>query len=294
MADNSIIAWTNHTLNPWMGCMKVSDGCKHCYADTLVTNRMGLKLWGPASTTTRQVTSNAIWRKPITWNREAALRDEETFVFCASLCDVFEDHPIAEATRPRLWDLIRSTPSLTWQLLTKRPERIAQCLPADWGEGWPHVWLGTSIEDMRVAERADALRTVPAVVRFISYEPALGPLDDLALDGIDWVIYGGESGPGYRPHDLAWPRVMRDRCDALGVAFFFKQSAAARTEMGIRLDGELIRLWPTPRVVTHPSFPGYRAATTRRTPPTKDYAETRGASDAATVRAPEHGVGIGG
>ncbi|WP_461415748.1 DUF5131 family protein [Gemmatimonas sp.] len=272
MAENSIIAWTSNSWNPWMGCLKISDGCRNCYADTLVTNRMGLRLWGPASTTTRQVTSAANWRKPLQWNQAAAKADEETFVFCASLCDVFEDHPVADATRPRLWELIRGTPHLTWQLLTKRPDRIAAHLPADWGEGWPHVWLGTSIEDMRVAARADHLRQVPAVVRFISYEPALGPLDDLNLRGIDWIIYGGESGPGYRPHDLAWPRSMRDKCAADGVAFFFKQSAAPRTEMGIRLDGELIRLWPTPRTVSHPGFPNYRPATTRRTPPDRDYA----------------------
>lgn len=272
MAEGSIIAWTTHTFNPWMGCFKVSDGCKHCYADKLVTGRMGFQVWGPPATTPRRVTSSAIWAKPATWNRQAAKADEETFVFCASLCDVFEDHPTADETRPRLWEVIRSTPHLTWQLLTKRPDRIAAHLPADWGKGWPHVWLGTSIEDMRVAWRADYLRTIPAVVRFVSYEPALGPLDDLNLAGLDWIIYGGESGPGYRPHDLAWPRVMRDRCAEADVAFFFKQSAAPRTEMGIRLDGELVRLWPTPRRVAHPSFPDWRPAAIRRTPPDKDFA----------------------
>jgi len=272
MADNSIIAWTTHSWNPWMGCMKVSDGCKHCYAETLITVRMKLNVWGPAASTDRKVTGKDIWNRPARWNREAKASGEETFVFCASLCDIFEDHPTANAARPKVFDIIRATPHLTWQILTKRPERIASCLPEDWGEGWPHVWLGTSIEDLRVAERADHLRKVPAVVRFISYEPALGPLDDLDLTGIDWVIYGGESGPGYRAHDLAWPRVMRDRCAEDGVAFFFKQSAAPRTEMGIRLDDELVRYWPTPRTVDHPSFPHYAPPLIRKTPPDKDYA----------------------
>lgn len=244
--EETIIAWTDATFNPWMGCAKVSDGCSHCYAETLTKNRMGLSLWGQRAP--RQVTSHANWRKPVLWNRQSEAAGIRKMVFCASLCDVFEDHPIANATRPRLWDLIRDTPSLDWQLLTKRPERIADCLPDSWGDGWPNVWLGTTIEDMRIASRADRLRTIPAVVRFVSYEPALGPLDDLDLQGIDWVIYGGESGPGFRPHDLAWPRAMRVRAEREGFAFFFKQSPAFRTETGTTLDGETIRKFPTPRV----------------------------------------------
>jgi protein gp37 len=165
------------------------------------------------------------------------------------MCDVFEDHPIANRERPRLWDLIRSTPQLHWQILTKRPERIEALLPKDYdAAGWGHVWLGTSIENSEYAFRADILRQLPAAVRFISYEPALGPLDDLNLSGIDWLIYGGESGPGYRKHDLAWPRAIRRRCEEDGVAFFYKQSSAPRTEMGIELDGEIVRNYPTPRL----------------------------------------------
>jgi protein gp37 len=232
-----------------MGCEKVSAGCAHCYAETLTRNRMGLHLWGPGGR--RQVTSDGNWRKPVAWNRDAEEAGEPARVFCASLCDVFEDHPTAEATRPRLWNLIRQTPWLHWQLLSKRPQRIAECLPRDWADGWPNVWLGTSIEDMRVADRADWLREIPAVVRFVSYEPALGPLNALDLDGIDWVIQGGESGPGYRMMDLDWARGMRDRCRAAGVAYFFKQSAAWRTELGIELDGEIVREYPTPRAVVH-------------------------------------------
>lgn len=259
MAEKSIIAWTENTFNPWIGCLKVSPGCENCYADTLATNRMGLHVWGPAKTTQRKVTSPANWKTPRKWDRQAAARtsspwagarDRAMLVFCASMCDVFEDHPTANEYRPRLWNLIRTTPSLYWQLLTKRPERIRETLPDDWGEhGWPNVWLGTSIENMDYAWRASSLAVLPAVVRFISYEPALGPLDDLPLRGIDWLIYGGESGPGYRPHDLAWPRSMRSRCAEHGVAFFYKQSSAPRTEMGIELDGKIVRAYPTPRVV---------------------------------------------
>lgn len=167
-------------------------------------------------------------------------------VFCASLCDVFEDHVVANATRPRLWRLIKSTPMLDWQLLTKRPERIAANLPDDWGDGWPNVWLGTSIESNEYCHRADTLRKIPATVHFVSYEPALGPLDDINLENIQWLIYGGESGPGWRREDKQWARDVRDKCAIAGTAFFHKQSAGYRTELGIELDGEIVRNYPEP------------------------------------------------
>lgn len=241
MGKETKIAWTDHTFNPWMGCEKVSEGCRNCYAATFTKNRMGLQLWGKAAP--RQVTTTP-WRNVRQWNKQAEADGVIRRVFCASLCDVFEDHPIAEQTRPAVWDIIRESQSLDFQLLTKRPQRIADCLPDDWGDGWDNVWLGTSIEDMRVAKRADYLRQVPARVRFISYEPALGSLNDLDLAGLHWIIYGGESGPGYRPEDKQWARDMRDRCRDAGVAFYHKQSAAPRTEMGIDLDGEIIREYP--------------------------------------------------
>ncbi|GAG85336.1 unnamed protein product, partial [marine sediment metagenome] len=133
----------------------------------------------------------------------------------------------------------------TWQLLTKRPEHLSNALPSWWwGNPLPNVWLGTTISNTKVAYRADVLRRTPAAVRFISYEPALGPLDNLDLTGIHWVIYGGESGHGYRKHNLAWPRVMRSKCRDAGVAFFYKQSPGYRTGMGEELDGEMVREFP--------------------------------------------------
>lgn len=244
MAAETIIAWTDHTFNPWMGCVKVSEGCRNCYAATLTKNRMGLSLWGKQAP--RQVTKSP-WGHVAAWNRKAKQDGVRRKVFCASLCDVFEDHQTANATRPAVWDMVRSCTSLDWQMLTKRPQNIRSMLPDDWGGGWPHVWLGTTIEDMRVADRADHLRAIPAAVRFVSYEPALGPLNDLDLSGIDWVIYGGESGPGHRPEDKQWARDMHAKCSACGVAFFHKQSAGHRTEMGIELDGRIVREFPTPR-----------------------------------------------
>jgi len=243
MAESSKIAWTDNTFNPWIGCSKVSPGCAHCYAETLVKGRMGRPgLWGPQGQ--RQVTSGDNWKKPLSWNRKAIRDGRRIRVFCGSLCDWMEDQPVANATRPRLLDLIRSTTHLDWQLLTKRPDRIKDNLPPDWGQGWPNVWLGTSIENNDYAARADDLRRIPSVVRFISYEPALGPLDCLDLTGIHWVIYGGESGPGFRAEDKQWARDILARCRDAGVAFFHKQSAGFRTETGIELDGQIVREYP--------------------------------------------------
>lgn len=246
MAEKSIIAWTENTFNPWMGCVKVSPGCANCYAETLTKNRMGIHVWGKNSV--RQVTSASNWKKPVAWNKEAAARGSQMRVFCASLCDVFEDHPTANANRPRLFDLIRATPHLDWQLLTKRPERIRDNLPADWGQGWHNVWLGTSIENNAYVGRADILRAIPATVRFISYEPAIGPLTDIDLSGIDWLIYGGESGSGWRPEDKQWARDVKAKCEEYRTAFFHKQSAGYRTELGIELDGKIVRNYPMRRL----------------------------------------------
>lgn len=254
MAETTLIAWTDHTANFWMGCFKVSDGCKHCYAETLTKNRMGLRVWGPASTTERQAVKG-VYNNVKGWAREAEQvpgvlgEGKPHLVFVGSLMDWAEDHPMLEPTRERMWETIRTYPNLHFQMLTKRPERIVELLPDDWGEGYPNVWLGTSVEDMRVAHRADALREIPAVVRFISYEPALGPLHTLDLTGIDWVICGGESGPVHRKMDLQWARDMRAACEAVGVAYFFKQSSHRFTERGIELDGEIVRNFPTPRTV---------------------------------------------
>ncbi len=128
------------------------------------------------------------------------------------MADIFEDHPAVGEWRRELFDLIRAT-QLDWQILTKRPENIAKFLPSDWSSGWPNVWLGTSIEDERVVEGADYPRDIPAIVRFVSYQPALGPLAPaLELRGIHWLICGGESGSGFRPNDLTWARDLCEGC----------------------------------------------------------------------------------
>ena len=253
MSDRTLIAWTDHTFNALWGCEKISPGCANCYAADL-SKRYGHDLWGGRKE--RRTFGEKHWEQPLKWNAEAREASEIALVFCGSMFDWREDHPQVDEVLPRIHDLWRRTPWLHWQMLTKRADRIADGLPADWGDGYANVWLGTSIENNDYAWRADHLREIPAVVRFVSYEPALGPLDALNLDGLDWIIYGGESGAKHRPEDKQWARDIYARCLAEGVAFFHKQSAHLWTERGIELDGEIVRHYPTPRIIEYAEATG--------------------------------------
>lgn len=246
MAEKTIIAWTDHTWNLAWGCTKISPGCTNCYADG-IADRYGWDVWGPKKD--RRTFGENHWKEPLKWNRQAQSEGRQHRVFCSSMCDNFEDHPSIVSQLPRLWDLIRRTPYLDWQLLTKRADRIEESLPEDWGIGWPNVWLGVSIENNDYVWRANCLQSVSAIVHFISYEPALGPVDRLSLDGIQWVIVGGESGPKFRRMDLAWARDIQQRCKEAGVAFFFKQSSHRFTERGIDALGAIYREYPQTAVI---------------------------------------------
>lgn len=175
---DSAIEWTDHTFNPWHGCIKVSPGCEHCYAETL-SRRFGRDIWGPAKTTQRMGMSEEYWAEPLKWNTAAAKAGRRARVFCASMADVFEDHPMVEPWRARLWRLIAATDWLDWLLLTKRPENFRAFLPANWRAEPPeNVWLGTSVESQEYAEkRIPYLLDWPARVRFLSCEPLLGAVD---------------------------------------------------------------------------------------------------------------------
>jgi protein gp37 len=235
MGIKTIIGWTERTWNVWIGCDKISPGCANCYMFTW-QYRYGMD--------PTKVRKTKTWRDPFKWQREAERDGRRYRVFTCSLSDFF--HPGADAWRPEAWSIIRSTPNLTYQVLTKRPELMRERMPADWGAGYPNVWLGTSIENRRFCWRRDALVEIPAAVRFISAEPLLEDISPaLRLEHIEWLIVGGESGPGFRPMDHAWARGLRDRCASEGIAFFFKQSAAARTEMGTELDGRTHHEFPT-------------------------------------------------
>ncbi len=242
MGFNSKIEWTTHTFNPWWGCTKVSDGCKFCYAE-LLSNRYGHDVWGADKQ--RRLLSDKHWEEPLKWNTRAQADGIRYRVFCASMADVFEENaPAGEVGR--LWQIIRQTPMLDWQLLTKRPERISANLPDDWGFGYTNVWLGTSVEDERVIDRIGHLIKVSAVVHFLSLEPLIGPLPSLPLENIQWVIVGGESGPRARPIDEQWVIDIRRQCRNASVPFFFKQwGGVNKARNGRALRGRFYDEMPT-------------------------------------------------
>lgn len=223
MGEHSSIEWTDHTFNPWWGCTRVSPACDHCYAETFA-HRLGMNLWGEAAD--RRPMSDSYWRQPLKWNAKAAAAGLRQRVFCASMADVFEHGEQLDPHRARLWELIAATPYLDWLLLTKRPQNILRMVP--WRGAWPpNVWVGTTVENQDMAaKRLKHLVRVPAVVRFVSCEPLLGPLDlyrYLEAGAIHWVIAGGESGHGARasaPDAFRW---LRDQCQHHRVPFLFKQ-----------------------------------------------------------------------
>lgn len=235
MGETTSIAWTDATFNPVWGCVKVAPECANCYAETF-DKRTGGGHWGPIAP--RRQFGDKHWNEPLKWERESARLGVRSRVFCGSMCDVFEEHPEVDATRPRLWNLIRETPHLNWLLLTKRPERIAANLPALWGEyGWRNVWLGTSVGHPDSAYRAQVLSGIPCRVRFVSAEPLIAPvlLPHDVLTRLDWLIVGGESGPRARPMDVEWARALREQAHRAGVWFFMKQLGGKRDKRD-RLD----------------------------------------------------------
>ncbi|HXM32270.1 MAG TPA: phage Gp37/Gp68 family protein [Chthoniobacterales bacterium] len=236
MGETTKISWTEHTWNPWRGCTKISPGCAHCYMYTQQERYGGNPFVVQQSKTT--------WNDPLRWQREAAAAGRIERVFTCSWSDFF--HKDADAWRYRAWDVIWRCPNLQFQILTKRPERIAQNLPSEWHRRWPwsNVQLGVSVENEKYLWRVDELRKIPARVHFISAEPLLAGLPGLDLSHIEWLIVGGESGPGFRPMKTEWARELRDKAQGAGTAFFFKQISAPRTEMGCLLDGREWKEYP--------------------------------------------------
>jgi len=249
MAENSGISWTDHTFNPWIGCTAVSQACDNCYAESWDV-RFGGERWGPKATRTRTGVKN--WNRVMKWNRLAGESGVKTIVFCASLADVFDNHrSIDPCWREDLWRLIASTPNLAWMLLTKRPQNIERYLPGDWGDGYTNVAIGVSAENqVETDRRVPILLSTPAAGRFLSMEPlfekVILPEGCLGEGKIDYVIAGGESGPGARRSDTEWFRSVRDQARHAGIAFHFKQYGEfnAMGEMvgvdaaGNQLDGE--------------------------------------------------------
>lgn len=238
MGANSKIEWTDATWNPWQGCHRVSAGCDNCYMMSMLS-RFGKD---PEIVVRSKTTFSA----PLRWK-------EPRRVFTCSMSDFFM--AAADPWRDEAWDIIRRTPQHAYQILTKRPHHMLHSLPPDWGRGWPHVWLGVSVEDQRAAyKRIHILMRTPAAVRFLSVEPMLEQIDlskaspcgyycdsehghidhpfmmcqgQCNNGGIHWVICGGESGRKARPMNEWWVRSLKHQCEDAGVAFFMKQGSQA-------------------------------------------------------------------
>jgi protein gp37 len=234
MPTRSNIEWTEMTWNPVTGCTKISQGCKHCYAE-----RMARRLEAMGSDRYRNgfnVTLHPdLLDVPRRW-RQARI------VFVNSMSDLFHDD-IPLAYIQRVFATMRDCAHHTFQVLTKRSERLAELAPQlQWSK---NVWMGASVEDARVIHRVADLQSVPAAVRFLSLEPLIGPLDALPLEGIHWAIVGGESGPRARPLRKEWVTSIFRQCRAARVPFFFKQWGGVRKDLtGRELNGRIYNEMP--------------------------------------------------
>jgi protein gp37 len=236
MAQLSSIEWTEATWNPVTGCSKVSPGCAHCYAETFAERFRGVPGHPYERGFELQLRPERV-EQPLKWA-------QSRMIFVNSMSDLFHEG-VPEQFIESVLSVMTEAHWHTFQILTKRSERLAQLAPRLY---WPdNVWMGVSVENQRWAHRVDDLRKVPASVRFLSCEPLLGPLR-LDLRGIHWVIVGGESGPRARPMRAEWVRDIRRQCEEAGIAFFFKQWGAydeAGRRLGKRRAGRVLgdRTW---------------------------------------------------
>lgn len=245
MAEESNIAWTDATMNFWIGCQVVSPACDFCYARDLA-EKYGWAKWGPGEPRHRTASSN--WKKPLAWDRKAKQEGVRRKVFTNSLADFF-DNQVDPQWRTDAYDVIRATPNLDWLILTKRPQNMEKMLPEDWGNGYPNVWLGSTVENLKEAERRiPVLRATPARIHFLSCEPLLEDISGIDFEGIDWVICGGESGQNRRPFDIRWAEALHAQCVADGTAFFFKQDTGAKPGNRGRASDELWAAKDLPKV----------------------------------------------
>ena len=226
---SSKIEWTESTWNPVTGCTKISAGCANCYAERMAKrlHAMGQANYSNGFKTTMHP---HVLEHPLKWKKPQA-------IFVNSMSDLFHDDITLDFIR-QIFDVMRRASWHTFQILTKRAERLAELAPLlDWPE---NVWMGVTVENAASAYRIDYLRIVPAAVRFLSMEPLLSEVNDMNLDNINWVIVGGESGPGSRPIEKEWVRNIRKQCHAAKVPFFFKQwGGVNKKKAGRLLDGKI-------------------------------------------------------
>lgn len=239
MATNSSIEWTEATWNPVVGCNVISPGCTNCYAMRMA-RRLEAMGQPKYAGTTRMSGGRPKWNGVVRVD-EDSLKLPATWrtgrmIFVNSMSDLFHDAVPFEFVQ-RVFETMAATPQHTYQILTKRAERLEELAPE---LDWPHnVWMGVSVENADYLHRIDHLRRTEAAIKFLSLEPLLGPLENMNLNGIDWVIAGGESGPGARPMDPSWVRSIRDQCQTAEVAFHFKQwGGVNKKKTGRMLDGQ--------------------------------------------------------
>ena len=241
MAAGSSIEWTEATWNPVTGCTKLSTGCAHCYAERMAKRlqAMGQPNYANGFNVTLQPRALGL---PLTWKSPRT-------IFVNSMSDLFHESVPVDFIE-RVFDVMNQANWHRYQILTKRSERLLELSPAlQWG---PHIWMGVSVEEERYSCRGDHLRKTRAHVKFLSLEPLLGPLPTLDLSGIDWVIVGGESGPGARPMDSKWVIEIRDQCEDQQTPFFFKQwGGVNKKRAGRELEG---RTWDYMPQVLEPSL----------------------------------------
>jgi protein gp37 len=223
MADNSSIEWTDATWNPVTGCTKISRGCDNCYAERF-SERFRSVPGHPFETGFDLTLRPRRIPQPLTWKRPRS-------IFVNSMSDLFHKEVPREFI-DKVFDTMERADWHIFQVLTKRSSLMARYLKTRYGPGRApsHIWCGVSVEDAQAKSRINHLRVAPASIRFLSIEPLLGPLGWLDLSGIDWVIVGGESGPGARTMDAEWVREIRDQCLTRNVAFFFKQWGGIRSK----------------------------------------------------------------
>ncbi|QMW24589.1 DUF5131 family protein [Sandaracinobacteroides saxicola] len=231
MADGSAIEWTDATWNPVTGCTKITRGCENCYAARFAERFRGVP-GHPFSRGFDLTLRPDRIKQPLQWKRPR-------MIFVNSMSDLFHKL-VPNEFIDQVFDAMEEADWHVYQLLTKRSSLMRNYLNRRYGaQSMPaHIWVGTSVEDARAKGRIDHLRAAPRGVRFLSIEPLIGALGTINLNGIDWVIVGGESGPGARPMQLAWAREVRDQCTEQQVPFFFKQWGGLRPKSGGRiLDG---------------------------------------------------------
>jgi protein gp37 len=231
MAETTKMKDYDHSINFWIGCTKFSEGCDHCYAEAMNKRYK----WIPDfSKITR---AKGAWKLPYKWQKQAASTGKIDLVYGNSTSEFW--HPQADKWRAEVWKIVKDTPNLIWRFQTKRPELIADRLPKDWGNGYPNVWLGVTVEMKKYLHRLDTLCKIPAVVHLLNAEPLLEDLTPELADhvqGLDYVWVGGENGPHCCPFDMQWARNIRDLCYQHNIPFTFGGPGGVH-QRNARIDG---------------------------------------------------------